>query len=60
MRDNRARGQYKYSYKVGIFDWLCSSLMCLLGSRSSSGSPDVPAAVDLVVAEGRLATSSEQ
>ena len=33
--------------------------MCLRGSRSSSGSPGVPAAVDLVVAEGRLATSSE-
>ena len=39
---------------------LRSSLMCLRGSRSSSGSPGVPAAVDLVVAEGHLATSSEQ
>ena len=37
------------------FSLLRSSLMC-----SSSGSPGVPAAVDLVVAEGRLATSSEQ
>ena len=37
-----------------------SSLMCLRGPRSSSGSPGVPAAVDLVVAEGHLATSSEQ
>ena len=42
------------------FSLLRSSLMCLRGSRSSSGSPGVPAAVDLVVAEGRLATSSEQ
>ena len=42
------------------FSLLRSSLMCLRGSRSSSGSPDVPAAVDLVVAEGRLATTSEQ
>ena len=39
---------------------LRSSLMYLRGSRSSSGSLDVPAAVDLVVAEGRLATSNEQ
>ena len=37
---------------------LRSSLMCLHGSRSSSGSPGVPAAVDLV-AEGHLATSSD-
>ena len=35
-------------------------LMCLQGSCSSSGSPGVPAAVDMVIAEGRLATSSEQ
>ena len=42
------------------FSLLRSSLMCLRGSRSSSGGPGVPAAVDLVVAEGRLATSSEQ
>ena len=42
------------------FSLLRSSLMCLRGSRSSFGSPGVPAAVDLVVAEGRLATSSEQ
>ena len=42
------------------FSLLRSSLMCLRGSRSSSGSPGVPAAVDLVVAEGRLATSSER
>ena len=42
------------------FSLLHSSLICLRGSRSSSGSPGVPAAVDLVVAEGRLATSSEQ
>ena len=42
------------------FSLLRSSLMCLRGSRSSSGSPGVPAAVDLVVAEGRLATSSEK
>ena len=41
------------------FSLLRSSLMCLRGSRSSSGSLDVPAAVDLVVADrGRLATSS--
>ena len=42
------------------FSLLRSSLMCLRGSHSSSGSPGVPAAVDLVVAEGCLATSSEQ
>ena len=42
------------------FSLLRSSLMCLRGSRSSSCSPGVPAAVDLVVAEGRLAASSEQ
>ena len=42
------------------FSLLRSSLMCLRGSHSSSGSPGVPAAIDLVVAEGRLATSSEQ
>ena len=43
------------------FSLLRSSLMCLRGrSCSSSGSPDVPAAVDLVVAEGHLATTSEQ
>ena len=42
------------------FSLLRSSLMCLRGSRSSSGSLGVPAAVDLVVAEGRLATNSEQ
>ena len=41
------------------FSLLRSSLMCLRGSRSSSGSPGVPAAVDLVVAEGHLATSSD-
>ena len=42
------------------FSLLRSSLMCLRGSRSSSGSPGVPAATDLVVAEGRLGTRSEQ
>ena len=48
-------------YELALsFSLLRSSLMCLRGSRSSSGSPGVPAAVDLVVAEGRLATSSEQ
>ena len=31
--------------------------MCLRGSRSSSGSPGVPVAVDLAVAEGRMATN---
>ena len=54
-----------YSFIMG---WLCcslgfsvlrSSLMCLHGSCSSSGSPGVPAVVDLVVAEGHLATSSD-
>ena len=39
------------------FSLLRSSLMCLRGSRSKAGSPGVPAAVDLAVAEGRLATS---
>ena len=39
------------------FSLLHPSLMCLRGSRSSSGSPGVPAAVDLVVAEGHLATN---
>ena len=33
------------------------SLMCLRGSRSRSSSPGVPSAVDLVVAEGHLATN---
>ena len=42
--------------KSSIF-LLRSSLMCLRGSRSSSGSPGVPVAVDLAVAEGRLATN---
>ena len=41
------------------FSLLRSSLMCLRGSRSSSSSPGVPAAVGLVVAEGHLATSSD-
>ena len=36
---------------------LRSSLMCLRGSRSSSGSPGAPVAVDLAVAEARLATN---
>ena len=36
------------------FSLLRSSLMCLRGSRSSYGSPGVPAAVDLVVARGPL------
>ena len=39
------------------FSLLCSSLMCLRGSRSSSGSPGVPVAVNLAVAEGRPATN---
>ena len=39
------------------FSLLCSSLMCLRGSHSSSGSPGVPVAVNLAVAEGRLATN---
>ena len=42
------------------FSLLRSSLMCLRGSCSNFGSPGVPAAIDLVVAEGRLAKSSEQ
>ena len=33
--------------------------MCLHGSRSSSDSPSLPAAIDLVVAEGCLAASCE-
>ena len=51
-----------------IMGWLCcslgfsllhseSSLMCLRGSRSRTGSLGVPAAVDLVAAEGHLATN---
>ena len=57
--------KWNFSYSV-IMGWLrcslgfsllCSSLMCLHGSRSSSGSPGVPVAVDLAVAEGRLATN---
>ena len=56
---------WKSSYSV-IMGWLhcslgfsllCYSLMCLHGSRSSSGSPGVPAAVDLDIAEGRLVTN---
>ena len=39
------------------FSLLRSSLMCLRGSRSSSGSPGVPSSVDLAVAEGHLATN---
>ena len=39
------------------FSLLRSSLMCPCGSRSRAGSPGVPAAVDLAVAEGHLATS---
>ena len=39
------------------FSLLRSLLMCLRGSHSSSGSPGVPVAVDLTVAEGRLATN---
>ena len=39
------------------FSLLRSSLMCLRGSRSSSGSPDVPSSVDLAVAECHLATN---
>ena len=34
--------------------------MCFQGSCPSYGNPGVPAAVDLVVAEGCLATSGEQ
>ena len=36
-----------------------SVLMCLRGSRSSSGSPGVPVVVDLIVAEGHRTTSSD-
>ena len=39
------------------FSLLHSALMCLRGSRSRAGSPSVPVAVDLVVAEGHLATN---
>ena len=39
------------------FSLLCSSLMHLHGSCSSSGSSGVPVAVNLTVAEGRLATN---
>ena len=39
------------------FSFLRSWLMCLRGSRSSSGSPGAPVAVDLAVAEARLATN---
>ena len=39
------------------FSLLRSSLMCLRGSCSSSGSLGVPVAVDLAVGEGRLATN---
>ena len=65
---NLLSDKWNSSYSL-IMDWLqCSlsfsllrsSLMCLRGSGSSSGSPGVPAAIDLVIAEGRLATSSEQ
>ena len=45
-------GWHRYSLS---FSLLCSSLMCLRGSRSSSGSPSLPTAVDLVVSEGHLA-----
>ena len=57
--------KWNSSYSV-IMGWLCcslcfsllhSSLMCLLGSRSSSGSPGVPVAVDLAIAEGYLDTN---
>ena len=41
------------------FSLLRSSRMCLCGFRSSSGSQSLPAAVDLVVAEGHLAASWE-
>ena len=37
------------------FSLLRSSLMCLCGSRSSSGSPGVPSSVHAAVAEGHLA-----
>ena len=49
-----------------VMGWLCcslgfsllrSSLMCLRGSQSRFGSPVVPSAVDLVVAEGHLSTN---
>ena len=40
------------------FSLLRSSLMCLCGSCSSSGSPGVPVSVDLAIAEGRLATNN--
>ena len=39
------------------FSLLRSALMCLHGSQSQAGSPGVPAAVDLAVAEGHLATN---
>ena len=39
------------------YSLLRSSLMHLRGSRSRSGSPGVPSAIDFVVAEGHLATS---
>ena len=42
------------------FSLLHSSLMCLQGSCYNSSSPSVPAAVDMVTAEGHLATSNEQ
>ena len=57
--------KWNSSYSV-IMGWLHCSLsfsllrallMCLRGSHSSSGSPGVPVAVDLAVAEGRLATN---
>jgi len=56
--------KWNFSYSV-IMGWLrcslgfsllCSTLMCLRGSQSSSGSPSVPVAVDLIIAEGHLAT----
>ena len=50
---------FDYKYSLSFF-LLRSSLMCLQGSRSSYGNPGVPAAVDLVIAEGCLATSGEQ
>ena len=39
------------------FSLLRSALMCVRGSRSRAGSPGVPVAVDLAVAEGHLATN---
>ena len=36
------------------FSLLRSALMCVRGSRSRAGSPGVPVAVDLTVAEGHL------